>query len=87
MDLVRNPFSPGAGTVPPELAGRQDILQHALITLARVKCGRAEKSMLLVGLRGTGKTVLLDFGSPFFQKSKKTFIFNLLCDFFISCML
>ncbi|OGT44985.1 MAG: AAA family ATPase [Gammaproteobacteria bacterium RIFCSPHIGHO2_12_FULL_38_11] len=59
MDLLRNPFSPGAGTIPPELAGRQDILQHALVTLARVKCGRAEKSMLLVGLRGTGKTVLL----------------------------
>lgn len=59
MDALRNPFSPGAGTPPPQLAGRNDILQQALMTLARVKRGRAEKSMLLVGLRGTGKTVLL----------------------------
>jgi len=59
MDKLRNPFSPGAGTPPPELAGRDDILQQALVTLARIKLGRAEKSILLVGLRGTGKTVLL----------------------------
>ncbi len=59
MDPLLNPFSPGAGTPPPELAGRSDILKHALITLARVKRGRAEKSILMIGLRGTGKTVLL----------------------------
>ena len=59
MDNIQNPFSPGAGTPPPELAGRSDLLKQALITLARVKQGRAEKSMLMVGLRGTGKTVLL----------------------------
>lgn len=59
MNSLHNPFSPGAGTPPPELAGRNDILQQALMTLARVKHGRAEKSMLMVGLRGTGKTVLL----------------------------
>ena len=59
MDALNNPFSPGAGTPPPELAGRSDILQQALMTLGRVKRGRSEKSMLLVGLRGTGKTVLL----------------------------
>jgi hypothetical protein len=60
MNPLRNPFSPGAGTPPPELAGREAILDQALLTLARVRQGRSEKSMLLVGLRGTGKTVLLN---------------------------
>jgi Cdc6-like AAA superfamily ATPase len=59
MDPLYNPFSPGAGTPPPELVGRDSILKQALITLARIKLGRAEKSILLIGLRGTGKTVLL----------------------------
>ncbi|MHB1948712.1 MAG: AAA family ATPase [Gammaproteobacteria bacterium] len=59
MDPLQNPFSPGAGTPPPELAGRTDILSQAMMTLARVKRGRAEKSILIIGLRGTGKTVLL----------------------------
>jgi hypothetical protein len=59
MDKGKNPFSPGAGTPPPELAGRQDILEHALVALERIKNGRSEKSLLLVGLRGVGKTVLL----------------------------
>lgn len=59
MDPLHNPFSPGAGTPPPELAGRDDILGQALIALARIKKGRAEKSVLLIGLRGVGKTVLL----------------------------
>jgi DNA polymerase III delta prime subunit len=59
MDPIHNPFSPGAGTPPPELAGRDTILQHALLTLARIKNRRAEKSILIIGLRGTGKTVLL----------------------------
>jgi DNA polymerase III delta prime subunit len=59
MDELHNPFSPGAGTPPPELAGRDDILKQALLTLARVKRGRSEKSILIIGLRGTGKTVLL----------------------------
>jgi hypothetical protein len=59
MDELHNPFSPGAGTPPPELAGRDDILKQALLTLARVRRGRAEKSILIIGLRGTGKTVLL----------------------------
>lgn len=59
MDPLRNPFSPGAGSPPPELAGRGDILAQALMTLARVKRGRAEKSLIIIGLRGTGKTVLL----------------------------
>ncbi len=59
MDPRQNPFTPGAGTQPPELAGREEILEDATITLARAKLGRAPKSMLLVGLRGVGKTVLL----------------------------
>ncbi len=59
MDRAKNPFSPGAGTPPPELAGRSKILDDVTIALERVKNGRAEKSMMLVGLRGTGKTVLL----------------------------
>lgn len=59
MDPLHNPFSPGAGSPPPELAGRSDILSKALMTLARIKRGRSEKSMLIIGLRGTGKTVLL----------------------------
>ncbi len=60
MDVEHNPFAPGAGTPPPELAGRQEILEQARVALERIKNGRAEKSMLLVGLRGVGKTVLLN---------------------------
>ena len=59
MDKAKNPFSPGAGNSPPELAGRSLILEDARVTLERVKNGRAEQSMMLVGLRGVGKTVLL----------------------------
>lgn len=59
MDPVQNPFSPGAGTPPPALVGRQSVLEQAKIALARIKAGRSEKSLLLVGLRGVGKTVLL----------------------------
>lgn len=60
MDPLRNPFSPGAGNPPPELAGRAGLLKQAEIMLGRVKAGRHEQSMLLVGLRGVGKTVLLN---------------------------
>lgn len=59
MDPNANPFNPGAGTPPPELVGRDPILQQAEIALERIKRGRAERSLLLVGLRGVGKTVLL----------------------------
>lgn len=59
MDRAKNPFSPGAGTPPPALAGRSAILEDAMVALKRVKNGRSEKSMILVGLRGVGKTVLL----------------------------
>ena len=60
MDPIRNPFAPGAGTPPPELAGRDEVLDTARITLERSRLGRPVKSMVLVGLRGVGKTVLLD---------------------------
>lgn len=60
MDPVTNPFSPGAGTKPPELAGRENILQDARTALARIIAGRSSQSQMLLGLRGTGKTVLLN---------------------------
>jgi hypothetical protein len=60
MDPIKNPFSPGAGSPPPELAGRDPILEQARILLGRVKQKKPEKSMLLTGLRGVGKTVLLN---------------------------
>jgi hypothetical protein len=60
MDRIKNPFSPGAGSPPPELVGRDEILEKSRILLGRVLQGRSEKSILLVGLRGVGKTVLLN---------------------------
>lgn len=60
MDPVRNPFAPGAGNPPPELAGRHDILRRAEIVMDRTLHGRHAKSFMLVGLRGVGKTVLLN---------------------------
>lgn len=60
MDKIRNPFSPGAGSPPPELAGRDSILEQARVLLGRVLAKRPEKSLLLTGLRGVGKTVLLN---------------------------
>lgn len=60
MDPVLNPFAPGAGTPPPELAGRHNILERAKTTLARISQGRPAKSFMLIGLRGVGKTVLLN---------------------------
>ena len=60
MNLIKNPFSPGAGAPPPELVGRDAVLEQARILLGRVKAKRPEKSLLLTGLRGVGKTVLLN---------------------------
>jgi Cdc6-like AAA superfamily ATPase len=59
MDPVRNPFAPGAGTPPPELAGRTELINEATVALRRVQMGRPTQSPILVGLRGVGKTVLL----------------------------
>lgn len=60
MDKIKNPFSPGAGSPPPELAGRDGVLEQARVLLGRVLAKRPEKSLLLTGLRGVGKTVLLN---------------------------
>ncbi len=60
MNAVLNPFAPGAGTPPPELAGRDRLRKDVGIAIARIRFGRAAKSVILVGLRGVGKTVLLD---------------------------
>ena len=60
MDPIRNPYAPGAGQRPPELAGRDEHLQAFDVTVERVTRGRPERSVVLTGLRGVGKTVLLN---------------------------
>jgi hypothetical protein len=60
MDPRRNPYAPGAGTPPPELAGRDDLIERSAIALDRIRAGRAARSFVLYGLRGVGKTVLLN---------------------------
>src|SRR5262249_28219408 len=60
MDPIRNPYSPGAGSQPPELAGRDKVREQVRIAIARIQIGNPAKSVLMVGLRGVGKTVLLD---------------------------
>ena len=69
VDPVRNPYAPGAGQRPPELTGRDRELQQFDVVLERVARGRPERSMILTGLRGVGKTVLLNtFRSMAIQK-------------------
>jgi hypothetical protein len=60
MDPVTNPYNPGAGTKPPALVGRDGLLASFNVTLQRAKLGRPGKSMMPTGLRGVGKTVLLN---------------------------
>ena len=60
MDPVRNPYAPGAGQRPPELAGRDGELDGFEVLLERISHGRPERSLVLTGLRGVGKTVLLN---------------------------
>src|ERR1051325_12207395 len=60
MDPIRNPYAPGAGQRPPELAGRDIELETFDVVLERVARGRPERSLVLTGLRGVGKTVLLN---------------------------
>lgn len=60
MDASKNPFAPGAGNPPPELAGRDDILNDIKSSYARAKNGFSSRSFMLLGLRGVGKTVLLN---------------------------
>lgn len=60
MDRRQNPFAPGAGLQPPELAGRDRFIENASIDMERVAAGRPIKGMMMLGLRGVGKTVLLN---------------------------
>jgi hypothetical protein len=60
MDPILNPYSPGAGTPPPELAGRDELREKVRVAIGRIRIGNPSKSVLMVGLRGVGKTVLLD---------------------------
>jgi len=60
VDPVRNPYAPGAGQRPPELAGRDRELAQFDVVLERIARGRPERSLVLTGLRGVGKTVLLN---------------------------
>ncbi len=88
MDPVQNPFAPGAGSQPPELAGRDEIISDAEVAVQRVLAGRHNKSQILLGLRGTGKTVLLNkieqiaeshgHLTAFIEVSEKNFLANLL---------
>jgi Cdc6-like AAA superfamily ATPase len=67
MDRLHDPYAPGAGIRPPELAGRDDLLKSAGIELERTKAGRPSRGMVLLGLRGVGKTVLLNCLVPAFD--------------------
>ncbi len=60
MDPRQNPYSPGAGTPPPELAGRDELIERAAVALDRIRAGKSARSFILYGLRGVGKTVLLN---------------------------
>jgi hypothetical protein len=60
MDPIRNPYTPGAGSTPPALTGRDLELESFRVLLARLRLGRPEKSLIVTGLRGVGKTVLLN---------------------------
>ena len=60
MDPIRNPYTPGAGTAPPELACRDELREKVRICIERLRIGNSAKSVIIVGLRGVGKTVLLD---------------------------
>ena len=60
MDPRLNPYAPGAGVKPPELAGRDALLERAAVALDRIRAGRPARGLMLYGLRGVGKTVLLN---------------------------
>ncbi len=60
MDPIRNPYSPGAGSPPPELAGRDEVLDIVRVATERIRLCRSSQSVMMVGLRGVGKTVLLE---------------------------
>ena len=60
MDPITNPYTPGPGVSPAELAGREALRQMARVAIERTRRGLPAKGLLMVGLRGMGKTVLLD---------------------------
>jgi AAA ATPase domain len=60
MDPIQNPFSPGAGTPPPAFVGRDELVESYRVALKRTVSGRPGKSIMPIGLRGVGKTVLLN---------------------------
>ena len=60
MDPRLNPYAPGAGSPPPELVGRESVIEQASIALDRIRTGLVARSLMLTGLRGVGKTVLLN---------------------------
>lgn len=60
MDPILNPYAPGAGSPPPELAGRSTVRERVRVCIERLRHGKQTKSVMMVGLRGVGKTVLLD---------------------------
>ncbi len=60
MDPITNPYAPGAGSPPPELAGRDELREQVRVAIERIRRGLPSKSILMVGLHGVGKTVLLD---------------------------
>lgn len=60
MTPLNNPFSPGAGTQPPELAGRVELRESLRVSMERIRRGMSSKCVVMTGLRGVGKTVLLD---------------------------
>lgn len=68
MDPVRNPFAPGAGNRPPELAGRQVIIEDARVAIERALLGKPSRSQMFLGLRGVGKTVLLNVVATMAEK-------------------
>ena len=59
MDRIKNPFTPGAGYLPPQLAGRNQVIEDGEVVALRTKLQRAERGLMLIGPRGVGKTVLL----------------------------
>ena len=77
MDRIRNPFTPGAGYLPPELAGRNQIIEDGHVVAMRTKLQRAERGLLLVGQRGVGKTVLLKFLA---EKARENSIVPIICE-------
>lgn len=70
MDRIKNPFNPGAGSKPPALVGRDQIIEEATIQIKRANLGNSIRSQMLLGLRGVGKTVLLNHISTIAEENK-----------------